>query len=561
MNDSPTIPTPPSRQPARALTVLAVISIVVSTFLYIRGHARTPDTHFDDAYMTIRYVNNFLDGHGLAWNPGTQAFSTTTIFHWQMLSAMRLCLRELSDADLLKLSSFVSGLIAIGLMVVVCARNAHSAALRNRYLTWGGLLCPLLMFNDHFLYHSFSGMDTMVAVMCNTAVVGVALRAARVGTLRSLIPVVICSYLAYLTRPDSGLYAVGFPGLAVWLLGERPGQFKRAMIFGVAIALVLIADMAIKMALWGDPLPLSFYMKSHTLKTGYAGVGDWNPVRYLLQFMSAAIPYLIILVIIADRANARLIAVCMIPVALTFGYFLTTVQVMGFRARFYFPALPLIVIGAGLAIDRYIAARGDRLDFSPNALVLRVLIVLIALIGMPFAHYHLPRAYEARFVEQIPPIDSSRYYTTAAQEPLKTFEWWDSIVQMAHIAKRVPDGTSIAMTELGLVAAEARQIVLIDPTGLHDRYFAHNGFSIDEFLSRKPDLIWMPHGHYVAMLRDILEDDRFWSEYDFYGEMLNFGMAVRKDSPHRDQILSLLRESWEANYAGRDMQEFIARRL
>jgi len=40
-----------------------------------------------------------------------------------------------------------------------------------------------------------------------------------------------------------------------------------------------------------------------------------------------------------------------------------------------------------------------------------------------------------------------------------------------------PPGTSFAMSEHGLVGAHASRAVIIDLLGLHDPFFARNGFS------------------------------------------------------------------------------------
>ena len=550
-----------SRAPGRRIAkTVAFLAIVVSVTFFSRDAQRSPDTEFDDAYMTLRYAKNFLAGHGLAWDPGgEQTLGTTSILHCAALAAIRSSLPDLSDANVLKLSSVGGGLLTVLLMTLGCASISRSEHLHGATLIWGGLLCPLILFNGMFRYHCLTGMDTTLGMACNALLIGVALRAAYRGTVAAIVPAVIAGYLAYLARPDSGLYVALFPALAIFFIGPRENRIRRVLIFWGAMGGVLIADAFAKILVFGDPFPLSFYMKSHAFKTGYAGISSWNAASYFMLFVGTMIPFICTGLVLVERRNARLLLPFLIPLALTLAYSFTTVQVMGFRARFYAPSIPFVIMAAAMLLDDQ-TANGEY-TFRVHPMLMRLTAALLVIVCIPIAGYHFTTRYTAAVHEPIDLVDTSTYYRRDASADAPQLEWWDSITEVAAIARRLPADATMAMTELGLVSASAPELTIIDPTGLHDRYFAHHGFSATVFLDREPDLIWMPHPHYVTMLRSLLESERFWAEYEVYSDMLNFGMAVRKSSPHAGVIHTLIHRTWARVYPALDARSYRATRI
>jgi hypothetical protein len=116
------------------------------------------------------------------------------------------------------------------------------------------------------------------------------------------------------------------------------------------------------------------------------------------------------------------------------------------------------------------------------------------------------------------------------------------------------------MTEHGLVAARAPAAVIIDVLGLHDRWFARHGFSAAELFRRRPDLIWMPHPDYTQMIRDILDSDELWRDYDFYPDAFTFGVALRRDGEAAATLRRLLAARFAADYPGVRLDDYRAAR-
>jgi hypothetical protein len=129
---------------------------------------------------------------------------------------------------------------------------------------------------------------------------------------------------------------------------------------------------------------------------------------------------------------------------------------------------------------------------------------------------------------------------------------------LARLARELPPGTRIALSEHGRIGAAAPQVHLDDLVALHDPEFAHHGFSADVELDRAPDAIWLPHVAYTRMWRELATHPRLWRDYDVWPDALLYGFAIRRDSPQRERILAGYRELWSRLYPGLDLESWRA---
>jgi hypothetical protein len=132
---------------------------------------------------------------------------------------------------------------------------------------------------------------------------------------------------------------------------------------------------------------------------------------------------------------------------------------------------------------------------------------------------------------------------------------------LARLARDLPPGTRIALSEHGRIGAAAPQVLLDDLVALHDPEFAHHGFSAGVELDRAPDMIWMPHVAYTKIWRELMTDPRLWRDYDVWPDALLYGVAIRRDSPRRERILAGYRELWSGLYPGLDLEAWRATAL
>jgi len=553
---------------------------------------------FDDAYMFIRYAQNILAGYGHAWNPGEgPAFGSTSVTHLAVVTLMKLCLPGLPDAQLLLAASAIPTFVLLVVLVIGCGRLAEHPLLRGNYVLWGGLLVPAIVLQEPLKYHLRSGMDTMLSALSNAVLILLTLwlvRRLRGGEIgdwglgigkeggtktdhstpipnpQSRIPssrapygllaaVVAAAYFTYLTRPDNGIYATLFPAMCILLLGSGPRR-KMLAAFALSMLAVLALDLLAKRLLLGTALPLPFYAKQHGAYEGYAGVSIWNPIVLMRIFFWGMMPFLCVIVFLFQRRNAAMLAAFFVPVGLTFAYYFTVNQIMGFEARFYYPSLPFFAVAAAVTLDRWLVARQGRALLSPSELVVRLIVLFLVIFGGRQLTFSTYLWYDRLMAEELAG-PSSRQYETIAAEELPPPRFLDALSDLAWIAKNSPPRTKIALSEYGQIGAAAPEAVLVDVVGLHDKEFALEGFSAERLFARKPDLIWFPHYHYTKMIRDVLDSDEFWEEYLYYPRAFIFGLAIRKDSPHFEEISALVKDRWELNYEGLRMEDYLARPL
>src|SRR5262249_26292269 len=150
---------------------------------------------------------------------------------------------------------------------------AALAARFGRGPAWAWLAgIPLLVaYTEPFWFHATSGMDTMLAVLANTALGAATLHLCDRPTRRGALVAAAIAYLAVLARPDNGLYALLGPGLA--LVRHR----KLLATFLVPLLALLATHALLAWHFLGTPAPLGFYAKQPHVYGGFVGEYTWNP--------------------------------------------------------------------------------------------------------------------------------------------------------------------------------------------------------------------------------------------------------------------------------------------
>jgi hypothetical protein len=515
---------------------------------------RLPPTDFDDAYMFVRYADNLRGGFGLVWNRGGEhVFGVTSLLHLGVVTALRALFSAWTDARVLGVAATGAGLIALAVGALLCARFSAHPWLRRSPLMAALVIVPSVAYAEAFVFHCGTGMDTMASLVANLALAWAALALAEAPSVRAAVSCAVAGWLAIVARPDNALVSFGVPLGMITIDGVR-GERRRLALAFVLPWLVLVGGSLAAARLWlGTALPLSFWAKRPFAYGGFVGEYTWNPFWFLGVFLRAAAPLVVVLVLAVRRRHARRVAALLVPVAATLAALFDVNQIMGHLGRFYFPMLAFFVAAAAVVAD----------GLSPlprwRPLVARALVAVAVVVGGGAALDAAGRRYEARAATQ--PLADLGGWERDAAAPLPELDSWRAAHEVAAIAASAPPGTRLAMSEHGLVGARAPHAVIIDPIGLHDRFFALHGFSAAELLRRRPDFIWMPHPDYTQMIRALLDDDDFWRDYDFWPDALQFGVAIRRDGPASALLHRLFAERFAVDYPGAQLEEHRARRL
>ena len=283
---------------------------------------------FDDAHFFGRFARNFL-AHGVfAWNPDEPAVYGNTS---QLFQAMWVPIAAVSG----DYSLFLTRLLSVAALGLAAALLLERVPLRQQAGACLVLISPMALAT------LTSGMETAWAIALGAAVLALERQPRAHPVLWGLAGVA-----AYTLRPDSLLLVA----LTLAFSPRRSWREKAQGLAGMAagIGLCLLAFRAY----YGTALPLAFYLKSG--QSGLYGSyflekSGWVKREQLAYLALCTAPAVFLALRSARQEWLPLLAPAGIFVAY---HALATVEVMGFHARFYAPALPWFAVAASRGLQR-----------------------------------------------------------------------------------------------------------------------------------------------------------------------------------------------------------------
>jgi hypothetical protein len=218
----------------------------------------------DDSFISLRYAENLVAGHGLVYNPGERVEGYTNLLWTLLLAALlRAGVDPIRAAEL-------PGIAAWAGLVGVLARESWRRS-RGPGRAFLPLAAGLTLVCDDFQVWATGGLETSLFGLL--AVAGLLATRERGGDpARPWLAGTLLA-LAVLTRPDGLLFAAA--GVASWWIPRdrcAPAVRRRAALAtGLPVAAVLAVLVPWKLAYYGELLPTAFYSKSATRP--YVGQG------------------------------------------------------------------------------------------------------------------------------------------------------------------------------------------------------------------------------------------------------------------------------------------------
>ncbi len=199
----------------------------------------------DDAFISYRYVNNFLNGDGLTFNPGDSVEGYTSLFFILLLSLLGRFGIDIIIAS--KIIGVASG-VAIIFLSFFWSRKLPGFEDEPAL----PLAVPfLLITNGAFAYWTISGMETLL--FAALVLFGVYL-ASNKNFL--FIPVFA---IATLTRPEAGLI---FLIILIYMIYAKIFRIKDALKYFALFAIFIIPQFVFRLIYYHDILPNPFYAKT-----------------------------------------------------------------------------------------------------------------------------------------------------------------------------------------------------------------------------------------------------------------------------------------------------------
>ncbi len=426
------------------------VVVLMLALLYWAFHNRFME---DDAFISFRYAQNLVDGHGLVWNPGERVEGYTN-FLWTLVIAG--CISFGANAAI---ASQI-----IGLACFIVSLTVFFFILRFVFQSRNIALLGTCVLGSNYTFSAFAtgGLETQMQVALLLLALLFLITVFKGGNWnrKDLFLASFFLAMAALTRPDSLLPGGIFIAWALVVI-FRKGTDRKGTVIDILLFITPFCIFVGGWILWkcwyyGDVLPNTFYSKIMSPTSMQRGL------YYIHSFFASYLLYPFVLILIVGgrklfrKENAHLI-VLFATVVCWMGYIIITGgDHMEFR--FFVPVFPLIVILFVWLLFDYV-----------HQAWLRASLVLLILAGT--IDHTLTFAESTDPAVAIAPL--RQYEGTFTRED----EQWTAIGKTLH--ELFPDSGSvrIATTAAGAIPYYSR-LPAVDMLGINDSWVARHGVRV-----------------------------------------------------------------------------------
>jgi hypothetical protein len=488
-------------------------------YLLARDFDATP---YDDAYFFKRFALNFL-GHGaFAWNSADGPVHGLTSQLFQCLSVVSTALAR--DHFVIASKILLTACLVAGAWVF--ADLAKRLVGRLDVVAGVTLLvfgCPLVAWTMQ------SGMETALTFLVAALSFRTILEPnpARHHALASAC----MSSLVYLSRPDAVLLPV------VTFVVANARDRRKLFVYLGTLALLLGALLLGFRLYYGTALPLSFYVKTAGFSPYDEAVQELG-VRDKLEHLATVAAFGAPLVFMSrPRRDVRALALVVASSSFVVYHGLMTTEIMGYRARFYAPALIPLGLAAALgAPASFEMRRNGKVAWlfawalailfayglgwvasgkSPalERIAIAAYLAHVAIAGwLVFAGEGL-RAERSGVswailltllgtLASFPPrrsaiLDDAEFLRKSSSEVTTTRGLFD-------LERCLPKKSTVYHSEIGVTGLVLSDARIVDLAGLMSRSIALTHPPFDAYCGvDRPDAVFLPHKNYVELNREI----------------------------------------------------------
>lgn len=396
----------------------------------------------DDAYISFRYVERWVAGQGLTFNPGEQVEGFSNPLWIGILALSRLLLPNFATVDAARVLGFAASVISFLAMAVAVTRSSpgrHSVAFLYAAV--------ILACTPGFHVYATAGLETPVFGMLVTVAVLFSLT----ETFPARLGAALCLGFAAVCRPEAALY-----GLLWWLFTRGPRQLRmrpgHELTVMAALSAPFLGYEAFRFAYFGELLPNTFLAKPPGIFGGIFGIS------YLLQWAIALGGPLLFVVWLLRRAPleseaGRLLRASAGPLlAATIFVVYTRGDWMPF-GRFLVPVAPLMAACVGTLLARWTIETARERRIARR----RIVMPVAAALGLSAI-----AAWNSELGGYI--RNEGNNHIMRGTDQVATGQW---------LAEHINAGSTVATKRLGGVSFAAPDLIVWDLLGLTDREQAH----------------------------------------------------------------------------------------
>jgi len=415
----------------------------------------------EDAFITLRHVDNLLDGYGPVFNPGERVEGFTHVLWMAIVTVFRAT--GINAKGAVMIPALICTVLTLYLILF---RYPGAARLGPDNRWWINPALPLLLGTSGFIDFSTSGLETPLSFTL-LAIYALLLRrekpdARGIGWVLALM---------VLTRPDfvvfSGVVSIYF----LFSQNRRRERVRNLFRLWTPSILMLGLIQVWRMGYYAALLPNPFYAKSGAGSHWFQGLAYlWD----LIVGSPASIVFLLAAIgtiaawrkHTADRDGRMLIAAS----ALVHGFFVIRGGGDFMHARFLLPAMFLLALTADIPVTRGGSHKlAGRVKVAPVMVVVLPLLMLLALGISPLQTRGDSLYHHGISDERFSYYGNRRMPLADLFEHRLLFIWRTMGQNYAHLAAETGGRFTVAYANIGFLGYYAGTgIRVIDRLGLTD---------------------------------------------------------------------------------------------
>ncbi|KAF0151939.1 MAG: hypothetical protein FD143_1549 [Ignavibacteria bacterium] len=471
----------------------------------------------DDAFISLRYAENFVNGNGLVFNEGEKVEGYTNFLWVMLLSAFKFFAIALNldfnhGLNLPSLAQFLSAFLGVPVLFAVYFLSKKILKSKIKERTTGVVsfaASAMFLFTTPFIYWSVSGMETSLFVLLTLLSIYFFLD---YETSKKRNIFVVVSILNSFVRPE-GLFffflLIAFRLIKNYISSDEyklnkkiKSSFDNPLISALIIySIPVAAHLIFRLIYYGYPFPNTFYAKTEFsyefLERGW---------KYYTDFLEAYLVYGILslpplIQLLRFKTNYMENVILGFSLVYTLMIIFIGGDVLPIH-RFFLPVMPLLFIlfisSSIVLVDEFVKSKYA----SAVKLALPFLLIVYSLFNY---HRNEQLMLEKRSYE-IGLVSKMKIYAEFIRSKQE-----ESKIRSMSKNKKMCNKISVAMSTIGAFSFYSSARV-IDLVGLTDEYVAHHPnevegidnelpllwkerrYNADYILSEKPDYIIFPAG-------------------------------------------------------------------
>lgn len=436
----------------------------------------------DDAFISMRYAQNLVNGSGLVFNPGERVEGYSNLA-WVLYAGLAIKL-NLNPLLVLRITAILAGLFA-----VILSWKATRILLPKAQMS--AYVAPLfLALNPMLPRHSTTGLET---VPFAALVIAGFVTSTKRPALTNSYSFILLFVLLICMRPEGVVFAwlflfwrhfcsrisKGPSSLTMGGILRKGKPSSRIMWFELSAVFVATASLFVwKWSYYGNPLPNTYYAKM----TG-DGRAFVEGIIYSIDFLRENGGAVLVGLFLANLLNPNRSIVfffCALIVTVQVGIVIAAGGDWMHFYRFFVPVMPLIasVCAAGLGVILIL----NQQSLGAKNLAGKWPLTIVLVVTMAAGYLNVYKVERATGRAVMPFVKSGSYLTDGYRQ---TAKW---------VIDNTPPGSSVAICDIGLVGFYSERPI-IDMFGLIDPHISrldgrqHFKSDSEYVLGKHPDVV------------------------------------------------------------------------